>query len=81
MLPARFPGAVLKPTIPTAGARSIPVNLAAYAEHGPRDNPKHVHFAAAKAMHQWPEGAELTEAEFDAAVAKAYGPLSEVICR
>lgn len=40
----------------------------------PRHNPKYSEFAAAKAGSRWPIGAELTEAEFDAAVDKFYGP-------
>jgi hypothetical protein len=80
LLPQRFPGKKLQVT-GTKGARTIALNLSAQAEHGPRDNPKYVAYAAAKAMHRWPEGAELTEADFDAAVAKAYGPTSTVICR
>ena len=40
----------------------------------PRWNPKYSEFAAAKAGSRWPIGAELTEAEFDAAVEKFYGP-------
>jgi hypothetical protein len=31
-------------------------------------NPRYGEFAAAKAMHAWPEGRELTEAEFDEAI-------------
>jgi len=34
-------------------------------------NPRFGHFAAARAYHRWPIGAELTRAEFDAAVAAA----------
>jgi hypothetical protein len=35
---------------------------------GPRGNPQFWRFAAARAGSQWPEGLEITEAEFDAAV-------------
>lgn len=34
-------------------------------------NPEHWRFAATKAGKAWPEGAEMTEAEFDAAVTEA----------
>lgn len=40
-------------------------------------NPKYTHFAETKAGNAWPEGKEMTEADFDAAIAKnatqAYG--------
>ena len=35
---------------------------------GPRPNPEAWKFAAARALRQWPQGAEVTEAEFDEAV-------------
>jgi hypothetical protein len=38
---------------------------------GPRVNPEYWRFAAAKASCGWPEGKELTEAEFDAAIQAA----------
>jgi hypothetical protein len=38
---------------------------------GPKHNPEYWRFAAARAMHAWPEGWELTEADFDAAVKAA----------
>lgn len=56
MLPELVPG----PTPPTKGARPRLVG-----------NPEHWKFAAARAGERWPEGKELTEAEFDAAVDKA----------
>lgn len=38
---------------------------------GTRENPSFWKWAAAKAMLRWPIGIELTEAEFDAAIAAA----------
>ncbi len=38
-----------------------------------RPNPEHWKFAAAKALRKWPEGKEVTEEEFDKAVAEAAG--------
>lgn len=38
---------------------------------GVKANPKHVLFTMAKAHRQWPEGREVTEEEFDAAVKEA----------
>ncbi len=38
---------------------------------GPRPNPEYWRFAAARAANGWPEGKEMTEAEFDAAVKAA----------
>jgi len=38
---------------------------------GTRENPSFWKWAAAKAMLRWPIGAELTEAEFDAAIEAA----------
>lgn len=40
---------------------------------GPRANPEFWKFAAARAHEGWPEGKELTEAEFDAAIEIATG--------
>ena len=37
----------------------------------PRHNPEYWRFAAAKAMHGWPIGAEVSEQEFDEAIAAA----------
>ncbi len=39
-----------------------------------RPNEAFAPFAAARAHHRWPEGKELTEAEFDEAVASAAAP-------
>lgn len=36
-----------------------------------RENPKFIEFVQAKALRGWPVGAEVTKAEFDAAVAEA----------
>lgn len=38
---------------------------------GPKPNPEYWRFAAARAVGNWPEGKEMTEAEFDAAVKAA----------
>lgn len=53
---------------------SVAVNMAAV--RAPRANPEYWKFAAAKAMHGWPEGWELTEADFDAAITAATGQLA-----
>jgi hypothetical protein len=58
------------------GQRLAAVNLGQTSEVAPRPNPLFIEFAAAKAMHAWPEGAEVTEAEFDAAVQAAMGHTS-----
>lgn len=50
------------------------VNVPARAGHlpvAPRHNPEFWRFAAARALSNWPIGAEVTEAEFDAAVETA----------
>jgi hypothetical protein len=57
----------------------LPENLMKPARIGsrevqmPRQNPKFVQFAMAKAHRKWPEGAEVTEEDFDEAVAEAGG--------
>jgi hypothetical protein len=65
MLPGVFPGEDRRPTGSITGdARgSIAVPLGKF--RGPRSNPEHWKFAAAKASGQWPEGKEVTEEEFD----------------
>lgn len=40
---------------------------------GRRQNPKYVDFVQAKALRGWPEGREVSEADFDAAVTEAKG--------
>jgi hypothetical protein len=42
----------------------------------PRENPNHWKLRAARALRGWVEGAEVTEAEFDAAIAEASGVVS-----
>jgi hypothetical protein len=43
----------------------------ALASVAPRHNPKYVMFYRTKVLKRWPNGAEMTEAEFDAAVQEA----------
>lgn len=68
MLPQIFPGE--DRSMPGGGAgdklgsRSVSLGRL----KGPQANPLHWKFAAAKAGEQWPEGKEVTEAVFDAAV-------------
>jgi len=50
---------------------TMTVNLASITP--PRLNPEYWKFAAAKALRNWPEGREVSEADFDAAVADAAG--------
>jgi hypothetical protein len=56
MLPEFFPG-------PPAHAGAIPL--------GTRRNPEFWRYAAARGLNGWVQGAEVTEAEFDAAVEQA----------
>jgi hypothetical protein len=55
----------------------LPAQLKAKAKMGQytvasaKPNPKHVLFTMAKAHRQWPEGKEVTEEDFDEAVAEA----------
>ncbi|TAL29016.1 MAG: hypothetical protein EPN98_21475 [Phenylobacterium sp.] len=71
MLPQIFPGEDRSPAPGVAGdklgSRMIPIGKL----KGPRANPAYWRFAAAKAGAQWPENKEVTESEFDAAVALA----------
>jgi hypothetical protein len=62
------------PTYPLPGgpgglAASVPVAMGGMV--GPRDNPRYGMFAAARVVNHWPEGKELTEEEFDAAIKAA----------
>jgi hypothetical protein len=50
---------------------TTPARLGAREVLAPRQNPKFVQFTMAKAHRQWPQGKEVTEAEFDQAVADA----------
>jgi len=55
----------------------LPENITTSARMGsrevkaPRQNPKFVDFKTAKAHRNWPEGTEVTEEEFDKAVAES----------
>lgn len=48
---------------------TIAINMAGLT--GPKPNPEFWRFAAAKASCGWPEGKEMTEADFDAAIKAA----------
>jgi hypothetical protein len=48
---------------------SIAISMASLT--GPKHNPEYWRFAAARAACGWPEGKEMTEAEFDAAIKAA----------
>jgi hypothetical protein len=50
-------------------AGTVPINLAGLT--GPRHNPNYGYFSAARVVGHWPEGKEMTEAEFDAAMKAA----------
>lgn len=54
---------------PAGSMGTVPIAMASLT--GPLHNPEFWRFAAAKAMHGWPEGRELTETDFDAAVKAA----------
>lgn len=54
----------LLPATGRIGSREVPTK---------RANPRYVQFARAKAHRRWPEGKEVTEHEFDEAVAEANG--------
>lgn len=61
-------------TIPpgaAGGGGTVAIAMASLT--GPRHNPEYGRFAAAKVSLHWPEGKEMTEAEFDAAIATANG--------
>jgi hypothetical protein len=81
MLPEVHPGGALKLPPGARGQRSVRVSMARSGEVAPKHNPKFIHFYAAKLHNNWVQGHEMTEAEFLAAVKKAYGPDAEVICR
>lgn len=81
MLPEVFPGKALQLPKAAMGQRSVRVSMARSGEVAPKHNPRYVHFYAAKLHNNWVQGHEMTEAEFMAAVKKAYGPDAEVICR
>lgn len=70
LLPAFFGAPAYRlPGAPGGLAASVPVAMAGLT--GPRPNPEHWRFAAAKAGNAWPEGKEMTEADFDAAIKAA----------
>ena len=71
MLPREFPAPErsIGAGVETDRMGSISVPLGQF--RGPRSNPNWWMFHAARAGAQWPEGKEVTEAEFDAAVALA----------
>jgi hypothetical protein len=73
-------GALGLPSAANVGG-AVRVSLQHSSKVAPRHNPNSVAFKAARARYGWPIGYEMTEAEFDEAVAKAYGPNSEVVCR
>jgi len=50
---------------------TTPARMGSRQVQMPRQNPKLVLYTQAKAHRQWPEGKEVTEAEFDAAVMEA----------
>jgi hypothetical protein len=50
---------------------TVPARIGSREVKAPRQNPKFVQFAMAKAHRRWPEGAEVTEEDFDKAVAEA----------
>ena len=81
MLPEIFPGKALQLPKAALGQRSVRVSMARSGEVAPKHNPRFIHFYAAKLHNNWVQGHEMTEAEFLAAVKKAYGPDAEVICR
>jgi hypothetical protein len=71
-----LPPRVIKNARPGSGP--LPVSLRASGIRMPRVNPKHADFLGTKIALGWPDGHELTEAEFDEAVAK-HGPAA-VVC-
>ncbi len=50
---------------------ATPARLGSRELQAPRQNPKFHLYTIAKAHRQWPEGKEVTEAEFDQAVAES----------
>lgn len=72
MLPETIPGGSVAVQMPR-GQRAARVNLAQTAAVAPRHNWKYAPYAAAKAMFQWPIGLVMSEADFEAALVKAYG--------
>jgi len=68
--PQLFPAPAVQVSGGQAGALgTVAVPMASLT--GPRPNPEYWRFAAAKAGNGWPEGKELTEEEFDAAIKAA----------
>lgn len=59
--------------LPAGAQAGAPAQVSMGGIVGPRPNPQYWKFAAARAHERWPEGKELTEAEFDAAIAVATG--------
>jgi hypothetical protein len=50
---------------------AVPARLGSRELKAPKQNPKFVLYIMAKAHRQWPQGKEVTEAEFDKAVAES----------
>jgi hypothetical protein len=71
MLPQFTDGGTLQPKNPQPGETVIANLGGLLGSVKPRANPTFWKFAAARAKHAWPQGAELTQAEFDSAVEAA----------
>lgn len=69
LLPAFFPPPNFRAPQGAGGPGGI-ARIAMSGLSGPRPNREHWKFAAARIGERWPEGKEMTEAEFDAAVTK-----------
>jgi hypothetical protein len=71
MLPQFTRGGEIRPNAHAAGVVSFGGLGDALASVAPRHNPKYVMFYRTKVLKRWPNGAEMTESEFDAAVEEA----------
>jgi hypothetical protein len=67
--------------IPRIPGRVVRTDLRNTSKVAPKVNPKHLAFKQARLFHGWPEGAEMTEAQFLAAVDAPHKGERKVVCR
>jgi hypothetical protein len=67
--------------IPRIPGKVVRTDLRNTSKVAPKLNPKHLAFKQARLFHRWPEGAEMTEAQFLAAVDAPHTGERKVVCR
>jgi len=67
--------------IPRIPGRVVRTDLRNTSKVAPKVNPKHLAFRQARLFHRWPEGAEMTEAQFLAALDAPHKGERKVVCR